>query len=170
MNRLIWAFTVCIQHVPFTCTAYQVVNMDHYDQAILTLVMLNPDIHCLSLSIQIYVNNLNQVILLSENSKWTWYLNLFSRTWVNRQVKTSAIHTRKISHLPMPDKSSVLNQFEPHHQKTYLWTCVSSKVSDQPTHFGCFISIFPEQILYSQGCKVSLCGQGRLTRLRGCSG
>ena len=38
---------------------------------------------CLSLSIQIWFNSLNQVIWLAENLKWVWYLNLFSRRRVN---------------------------------------------------------------------------------------
>ena len=66
----------------------------------LTLVLLNPDIpclckqcrsrsvatdldlHCLSLSMWININILDQVIWLGENQKWVWHLNLFSRTRV----------------------------------------------------------------------------------------
>ena len=38
------------------------------------------DLHCLPLSIWIYINNLDQVIWLAENWKWMWHLNLFSMT------------------------------------------------------------------------------------------
>ena len=66
-----------------------------------TLVLLNPDIpclansvdqdqllekltdldlHCLSFSLWIYINNLEKVIWLAENWKCAWHLNLFSMT------------------------------------------------------------------------------------------
>ena len=48
------------------------------------------------------------------------------------------------------------------HQKTFLWTCAASKVSDQPAHLHSLIRIFTGHILDSNGCKVSSCGQQRL--------
>ena len=42
------------------------------------------DLHCLPLSMWIYINSLDQVIWLAENQKWMWHLNLFSRTRVNK--------------------------------------------------------------------------------------
>ena len=70
----------------------------------LTLVLLNPDItclykqcrsrsviswllkkptdvdlHCLSLSIWICINNMDQGVWMAENWKWAWHLNLFSK-------------------------------------------------------------------------------------------
>ena len=40
------------------------------------------ELHCLPLSMWIYINNLDQVIWLAENQKLAWHLNLFSRTRV----------------------------------------------------------------------------------------
>ena len=40
------------------------------------------DLHCLPLSMRIYINNLDQVIWLAENLKRAWHLNFFSRTRV----------------------------------------------------------------------------------------
>ena len=40
------------------------------------------DLHCLHLSMWIWINNLNQVIWLAENWRWDWPLNLFSMTRV----------------------------------------------------------------------------------------
>ena len=40
------------------------------------------DLHCLSLSMRISINNLDQVIGLAENYKWVGHLNLFSITRV----------------------------------------------------------------------------------------
>ena len=41
------------------------------------------DLHYLSLSMGICINNLNKVIWLAENHKWVWYFNLFSTASVN---------------------------------------------------------------------------------------
>ena len=39
---------------------------------------MSMDLHCMSLSMWLFINKLNQVIWLAENWKWAWYLNLFS--------------------------------------------------------------------------------------------
>ena len=52
----------------------------------------------------------------------------------------------------------VLFTSEPHH-KTYHHNFVPSRDLDQPVLSGSMIRIFTEQILDSQGCKVSSCGQ-----------
>ena len=44
------------------------------------------DQHCLSFSMWICVNNLDQVIWLAENWKWVWYLNLFSMIRVKNWI------------------------------------------------------------------------------------
>ena len=41
------------------------------------------DLHCLSISMRICINNLDQVNWLVENLKWVWHLNLFSMARVN---------------------------------------------------------------------------------------
>ena len=44
------------------------------------------DLQCLSFSMWIYINNLDQIIWLAENWKWAWHLNLFSMTRVKAVV------------------------------------------------------------------------------------
>ena len=46
------------------------------------------DLHCLSISIWIRINNMYQVIWLAESYKWAWRLSLFSMT----RVKDSALN------------------------------------------------------------------------------
>ena len=44
------------------------------------------DLHCLSFSMWIYINILDQVIWQAENWKWAWHLYLFGMTRVNYSV------------------------------------------------------------------------------------
>ena len=64
-------------------------------------------------------------------------------------------------------------QNEPQCVKTYLWTymctCAFYDNSDQPAHSRSLIRIFTWRTLDGQGCKVSLCGQRRLSRVHGCA-
>ena len=75
------------------------------------------DLHCLSFSMWICINNLDQVIWLADNLKWECYLILFSMTRVkilNTEVMQSRVLTRilkigvKCCH---PEKAGVLPNF-----------------------------------------------------------
>ena len=48
------------------------------------------DLHCLSLSVWIYIDNQDQKVWLPENQKWAWHLIGFSRTGVKMLVTTAA--------------------------------------------------------------------------------
>ena len=56
------------------------------------------DLHCLSLSMWICINNLEQEIWLAENWKWAWLLNLFSMAKVKCNVFIVYGHTSKTEH------------------------------------------------------------------------
>ena len=61
------------------------------------------DLHCLPVSMWIYINNLDQVIWSAENLKRAWHLNLFSRT----RVKTTGWMTSNAD----PDHATFRHDF-----------------------------------------------------------
>ena len=73
--------------------------------------------HCLTFSMWIYINNLDQVIWLAENWKWAWHHNLFSMT----RVKHSQVYTKGIQNrytLYMHTNQSF--KFRPRGYKTFF--------------------------------------------------
>ena len=92
----------------------------------------------------------------------------FSTTRINSTDRAIKLQTNQIKfqerswQIRLNRKSEDFEQ-ELQGQKTYLSTCTSSKDSDQAAHSHRLIWIFTECILDSQGCKLSSCGQQRLT-------
>ena len=60
------------------------------------------------------------------------------------------------------NKPCMIQQLE-RNFRIYLRTRASNKDSDQPAHSHSLIRIYPERILDSPGCKISSCGQRRLS-------